>query len=82
MTCDQPNADCDGWMGTNDDLEPALDRMIKNEEGTAILHIKDLYRKVLAIKGYYSLTTNFVNHPNDFMIRLYAQVLCAALGVY
>ena len=82
MTSDLPNADCDGWMGTNEDLEPALQRKIKNQDGTAILYIKDLYKQIRAVKGYYSLTANFVNHPNDFMIRLYAQLLCAALGVY
>ena len=82
MTCDLPSEDCDGWMGTNGELEAALDQRIENEERLAILHIKTLYEQIRAIKGYYSLTTNFVNHPNDFMIRLYAQLLCSALGVY
>ena len=82
LTGDLPSADCNGWMGTNKDLKQAIDQEISNEDGTAVLQMRDLFEQLCTIKGYYSLTTNFVNHPNDFMIRLYAQLLCSALGVY
>jgi hypothetical protein len=28
------------------------------------------------------MTGNHVNHPNDFMVRVYAQAVLATLGVY
>lgn len=82
LGCELPNPDCKGWTGTQEALEGALDKQISEVNGVQIVRILDIYRQLRARKGFYSLATNLVNHPNDFLIRLYAQLMCKALGVY
>ena len=81
LGCELPNPDCEGWTGTQGSYDVALDSAIGASDGIQIVKILQLYRQIRDIKGFYSLTTNFVNHPNDFLIRIYAQLLCKALGV-
>ena len=40
-----------------------------------------MHRHLLRRKEYYHATGNNVNHPSDFMARVYAMTLCAALGI-
>ena len=82
MTTEYPNPDCDGWTGTQGEIESALDEKIPEGNGVAFVRIMELFKSISKVKDFYSLCTNFVNHPNDFMIRLYAQLFCAALGAY
>ena len=46
---------------------------------TALADVHETWGKFLGRKGYYSLTGNGVNHPNDFGHRIYASVLLALL---
>lgn len=52
------------------------------EEGTEILDMTAIHRWLLKKKKYSDMTGNNVNHPNDYMIRWYAQGICALLGMY
>ena len=36
---------------------------------------------LLKYKIYWDMTGNHVNHPNDFMVRIYAQTLLGTLGL-
>ncbi len=54
--------------------------MLKYEkEGLAIARMTSLYEYVEGRKDYYSVTANGVNHPNDFIVRLYVQMIMTML---
>lgn len=48
-------------------------------EGVALVDIHQVQQALLRRKRFIDLTGNHVNHPNDFMVRLYAQAVSAAL---
>ena len=48
-------------------------------EGVAAAPVTTMYQYLMKNKRYYDMTGNNVNHPNDFVARLYAQVLNATL---
>ena len=58
-------------------------KSFKKEEGAgvAVADMWTMHEYLLKNKTYWDMTTNHVNHPNDFLHRVYAQVLLAALGV-
>ncbi len=45
----------------------------------AVANFQSAHKYLLKTKGYSDLTGNNVNHPNDFLIRLYAQVVASKL---
>jgi len=49
--------------------------------GVAVADIWSMHGYLLKHKTYWDMTGNHVNHPNDFMVRVYAQVLLSRLGV-
>ncbi len=49
--------------------------------GVAVADLWTIHGYLLTHKTYWDMTGNHVNHPNDFMVRIYAQVLLARLGV-
>lgn len=56
----------------------ALFRIPLNElekEGCAVADVTSLHEYLLTRKRYVDMTGNHVNHPNDFLVRLYAQVI-------
>lgn len=49
--------------------------------GVALADMWSLHGYLLRHKSYWDMTGNGVNHPNDFIARLYAQTVLATLGV-
>lgn len=49
--------------------------------GVAVADVRSLWDAVVAKKGFWSMTGNGINHPNDFGHRLYAHVIGATLGL-
>lgn len=49
--------------------------------GVAVADLWSIHGYLLQHKTYWDMTGNHVNHPNDFLSRVYAQVLLARLGV-
>lgn len=49
--------------------------------GVAVADLWEMHGELLKRKSYEDTTGNHVNHPNDFIVRLYAQVVLARLGV-
>lgn len=45
------------------------------KEGCAVADITSMHTYLLTRKSYIDMTGNHVNHPNDFLVRLYAQVI-------
>lgn len=48
--------------------------------GLAVADVWGIHAYLLERKTYWDITSNHVNHPNDFMARVYAQVISALLG--
>jgi len=61
------------------DLEAPI-RDFATKEGIAFLNITELHRTLLSKKEYHHMTGNNINHPCDFLARLYAQGIMALLG--
>jgi hypothetical protein len=62
---------------------PAYLAELKKMEGvgTTVVDIWSIHGYLLGRKAYWDMTGNHVNHPNDFIVRIYAQGLLSALGV-
>lgn len=50
------------------------------KEGVACCDIYSVYQNLISVKRYYDMTGNNINHPNDFLIRLYAQMMLRTLS--
>ncbi len=61
------------------DFEAPLGELAK-KEGAAFLNITDLHRTLMTRKEYHHMTGNNINHPSDYLSRLYAQGVMALLG--
>lgn len=68
------------FTGLQPDYEKPLESLAK-EEGCAFLDMTELHRILLTRKEYHHMTGNNINHPTDFLARLYAQGILALLGV-
>ena len=49
--------------------------------GVAVADMWEMHGYLLEHKTYWDMTGNHVNHPNDFLVRVYAQTLLATLGI-
>lgn len=65
------------FNGTQSKYLPALLEL--ETEGTCVADLTSIHTYLLQKKIYSDMTGNNVNHPNDFLIRFYAQVLEATL---
>ena len=73
-----PNPDTTNYnSGKQYDLEPEMMKLEK--EGVALVRVTTLHTDLLTRKKYQDLTGNHFNHPNDFLIRVYAQAVVSAL---
>lgn len=80
MTSELPNPDCKGWTKEHDRYEAFLDAKIQDGNGVSKVRVMDFFKYICSVKGFSSITANFINHPNDFMIRLYANLVASSLG--
>ncbi|QHI70870.1 hypothetical protein GT409_03495 [Tichowtungia aerotolerans] len=73
----QPN---ENWRSLSpmDGYLPALKQL--ESESVAVADVWSMHEYFLKTKRYCDMTGNHVNHPNDFMVRVYAQVIAALLG--
>ena len=69
----------DFW-GHQDEFEEELRRFAENEPHIGLAPMTSVHRHLLAWKEFYHATGNNINHPNDFLARVYAMTLLAALG--
>ncbi len=69
-----------GFFGHQIEYEPALSACAAKNDRLAIAPMTSVHRYILGRKQYYHMTGNNVNHPNDFLARIYAMVLLAVLG--
>ncbi len=61
------------FYGNQKDFEPVFSSICDEYENVGLIPVTSLHNAVLETKRYYDMTGNNVNHPNDFLARLYAQ---------
>ena len=69
-----------GFFGHQDEYEDGLWDFAQHEAHVGVAPMTSMHRHLLRRKEYYHATGNNVNHPSDFMARVYAMTLLAALG--
>lgn len=69
------NPDCTGWTVWQRSYRSELAEIEAATPGVAVVRLGELLEAVLRRKRYADITGNCVNHPNDFMSRIYAQFL-------
>ena len=80
-----PNCDIDEWGFNNDYESCSLIRHEQVQEELAktynigLAKVTTMHKEILQYKPYYSMSGNNVNHPTDFIIRVYAQNIVYAL---
>lgn len=57
----------------HDDYAEVCKQMVK--QGIALADVRSIHKRLLEKKRFIDMTGNNVNHPNDFLIRVYAQYL-------
>lgn len=72
-----PNSEVSTFWGLQKDYRPGL--LAMQGDGVAVADLTAMHETLLRRKRYYDMTGNNVNHPNDFLARVYAQVLAAML---
>ncbi len=74
-----PNPD---WsLSFSETRAPAAERLqALAGEGVGFCDVRSVWNHVASRKGFWSLTGNGVNHPNDYGHRLYAWAVLASLG--
>lgn len=62
--------------------QESLFRLQKSMNGVAVAPVNSMFQELHRHgKQYFDITGNCVNHPNDFSVRIYAQMILAALGI-
>ncbi len=74
-----PNPDANGWVGMQAKYEANLEAIAAKTEGVAVAKMTEMHQHLMTKKRYLDMTGNNVNHPNDFLIRIQAQVISQAL---
>ncbi len=74
-----PNPLAQGFFGLQPDYEAPL-AVLADEEGAAFLNMTELHRTMLTRKEFHHMTGNNINHPSDFLARVYAQGILALIG--
>ena len=75
----QPNKEVKGFYGNQKQFECVLKQFECFDSGIAVAPVWSMHTTILESKRYYDMTGNNVNHPNDFLARVYAQTVAALL---
>lgn len=61
------------------DFYAVLKNIENDTKGVAVADITGMHSYLISKKRYFDMTSNNINHPNDFLYRMYAQYLCGML---
>lgn len=67
------------FWGNQRFFKERLDAIAADTAGTVVANIRDVHKYLLTRKRFMDLTSNQVNHPNDFFYRIHAQFLAGML---
>lgn len=65
------------FVGTQEEFKPVLDEL--TGPGIVLVDMSEVHRELLKYKSYQDMTGNNINHPNDFLVRWYAQEIAGVL---
>lgn len=74
-----PNKEADGFCLNQESYESVLKELENENTGTIVAPMTSFHSYILTKKRYYDMTGNNINHPNDFLVRGYAQTICQLL---
>ena len=76
-----PNREAAGFWGNQHAFEEAMLKAVeKSNQPFGVVQMTSLHASMLEKKPYYHMTGNNINHPNDFLARLYAQSIVQAIA--
>ena len=76
-----PNREAAGFWGNQQYFEEAMIKAVTDKKlPYGIVQMTSLHASLLETKPYYHMTGNNINHPNDFLSRLYAQSIVEAIA--
>jgi hypothetical protein len=78
VSCMAPNPQAAGFYGNQQYFGAALKQLADNNS-YAFVDMFAVHDKILEYKSYSSTTGNGINHPNDWLIRIYVQNILAAI---
>ena len=81
VACMVPNAE-GGFLTTQNQLPEAYANLAEKLEGVAFVDMFTPHEKLLEEKDFISMSGNNINHPNDWLIRVYAMQILSALVEY
>ena len=64
-----------GFWGHQKDFEEAFSKLCDTYSNVGLIPVTSMHKAILEKKRYYDMTGNNVNHPNDFLARVYAQTI-------
>ena len=67
------------FWGHQSEYLPVLEEIAIQTKGVAVANITDVHRELMRYKRFTDLTSNNVNHPNDFFYRWHAEYITAML---
>lgn len=65
------------FTGTQPEFKSVLDELAT--KGIVVVDMTEVHRELLKNKSYQDMTGNNINHPNDFLMRWYAQEILGVL---
>lgn len=69
----------DSVLNRQDDYLAALKTIEDEFAGVAVANITSVHEHLLSIKKFQDMSTNNINHPNDYIHRIYAQTVLTTL---
>lgn len=70
-----PNKEAAGFYLNQYQYESVLNEIATSVQGVAVAPVTTMHQYLLSKKRFYDMTANNINHPNDFLARMYAQTI-------
>lgn len=75
-----PNPLANQFYKKHEEQEPLLRELAERWGARAdVVPMTSIHKYLLTKKRYYDMTGNNINHPNDFLARVYAQAICGVI---
>ncbi|WP_270738902.1 alpha/beta hydrolase fold domain-containing protein, partial [Massilioclostridium coli] len=68
-----PNPNAPGFQGEHEAYEQPM--LAMEQEGVVVANMTAMHKALIEKKSFENMTGNNVNHPNDYLARVYAQVI-------
>ncbi len=76
-----PNKETKGFFKNQINFIDEINKIANENDNIAVADMTSMHKFLLSKKRFFDMTGNNVNHPNDYLVRVYAQVILKVLGV-